>query len=72
MVVGLLTGHCRLNKHMHNSRLGDDDLCRFCLEEEETAVHVLSSVRGWRGCYKESWGNPTPCRAASWRNRYLG
>ncbi|KAK9497993.1 hypothetical protein O3M35_003884 [Rhynocoris fuscipes] len=41
MVVGLLTGHCRLNKHMYNMRLADDDLCRFCLEEEETAVHVL-------------------------------
>ncbi|KAK9511356.1 hypothetical protein O3M35_000024 [Rhynocoris fuscipes] len=41
MVVGLLqTGHCRLNKHMNNMRLADDDLCRFCFEEEETAVHV--------------------------------
>ena len=41
MLMGLLTGHCRLNKHMSNLGLEKDALCRFCQEEEETAIHVL-------------------------------
>ncbi|XP_073978772.1 uncharacterized protein [Rhodnius prolixus] len=46
MIVGLLTGHCRLRKHMHRMGLADDSLCRFCQEEEETALHVLCQCEG--------------------------
>ncbi|KAK9499414.1 hypothetical protein O3M35_002456 [Rhynocoris fuscipes] len=60
MVVGLLTGHCRLNKHMYNMRLADDDLCRFCLEEEETAVHVLCQCEGLARLRLRIMGDPYP------------
>lgn len=46
IIVGLLTGHCRLNKHMKALGLAEDTLCRFCMEEEETAVHVLCHCEG--------------------------
>ncbi|KAK9511556.1 hypothetical protein O3M35_000189 [Rhynocoris fuscipes] len=38
MIVGLLTVHCRLNKHTCNLRITEDDLCRFWLEEEESTI----------------------------------
>ncbi|KAK9507347.1 hypothetical protein O3M35_007223 [Rhynocoris fuscipes] len=36
MLIELLASHCRLNKHMSNMRLADDDQYRFCLENDET------------------------------------
>jgi hypothetical protein len=35
-VVGLLTGHCHLKGH-----LTDDPICERCLEEDESATHIL-------------------------------
>ena len=46
ILVGLLTGHCRLNKHMNNLGMEEDALCRFCQEEEETATDVLCHCDG--------------------------
>ena len=46
ILVGLLTGHCRLNKHMSTIGLTEELLCRFCQEEEETAVHILCHCEG--------------------------
>jgi ribonuclease HI len=40
IIVGQLTGHCRLNKHLETMGLAEENLCRFCQEEEETAEHV--------------------------------
>ena len=40
IIVGQLTGHCRLNKHLVTMSLAEDSLCRFCQEAEETAEHV--------------------------------
>lgn len=39
--VGLLTGHCRLNKHLHTLGVTDNPKCRGCNLEDETAEHVL-------------------------------
>jgi hypothetical protein len=42
LVVGLLTGHCHLRKHLH--RLGiykEEPVCRECGMGEETAHHIL-------------------------------
>ncbi|KAK9512815.1 hypothetical protein O3M35_001148 [Rhynocoris fuscipes] len=63
MVVGLLTGHCRLNKHKYNMLLADDDLCRFCLDEEETAVHFLCQCEGLARLRHRIMGEPytSPC-----------
>lgn len=42
LVVRALTGHCRLNKHMANIGLSDSKMCRFCSEEEETPLHIIT------------------------------
>ncbi|CAG9823164.1 unnamed protein product [Phaedon cochleariae] len=46
ILLGLLTGHCRLNKHMSTIGLTEELLCRFCQEKEETAVHILCHCEG--------------------------
>lgn len=40
-LVGLLTGHCGLRNHMYNIGKSETRTCRLCLEEDETARHVL-------------------------------
>lgn len=39
IIVGLLTAHCRLNRHMHH--IAKNAIYRFSTKEEETPVHVL-------------------------------
>ena len=41
IVTGLLTGHCRLKSHLYNMKLSNDASCRKCLDERETARHIL-------------------------------
>jgi hypothetical protein len=55
-VIGLLTGHNTLRRHLHVMGLSDDPTCRKCGTEEETSVHIL--------CECEA--------LASLRHRYLG
>ena len=41
-IVGLLTGHCHLRKHLNTIGVYDGPItCRKCGEGEETASHVL-------------------------------
>jgi hypothetical protein len=40
-VVGLFTGHCHLKRHLLKMDLTDDPTCERCLEEEESATHIL-------------------------------
>jgi hypothetical protein len=40
-VVGLLTGHCHLKGHLFKLGLINDPICERCLEEDETATHIL-------------------------------
>jgi hypothetical protein len=40
-VVGLFTGHCRLNGHLFKLGLADDPTCERCLEDDESAAHIL-------------------------------
>ncbi|XP_063390420.1 uncharacterized protein LOC134676066 [Cydia fagiglandana] len=42
-VTRILTGHCKLNKHMFQIGKKQDATCRFCQESEETAMHILCS-----------------------------
>lgn len=42
MVIGLLTGHGRLNKDMYNIGLTEDTACTHWQEKEEALVQVLS------------------------------
>jgi hypothetical protein len=40
-VVGLLTGHCHLKEHLWKLGLTDDPTCERCLQEDESATHIL-------------------------------
>ena len=40
IVIGLLTGHNTLRRHLCIMGLGNDPMCR-CSTEEETSVHIL-------------------------------
>jgi hypothetical protein len=40
-IVGLFTGHCHLKGHLFKLGLIDDPICEMCLEEDESATHVL-------------------------------
>uniref|UniRef100_A0A224XSM0 ribonuclease H n=1 Tax=Panstrongylus lignarius TaxID=156445 RepID=A0A224XSM0_9HEMI len=42
ILTGFLTGHCRLRGHLTKLGLENDSTCRFCGEEGETPVHVLT------------------------------
>ena len=38
-----ITGHCRLNKHMHVLGLSQNTQCTLCLDGEETPEHLLTA-----------------------------
>jgi hypothetical protein len=40
-VIGLLTGHNTLRRHLHIMGLCNDPMCRKCGTEEETSVSIL-------------------------------
>jgi hypothetical protein len=40
-VIGLFTGHCHLKGHLFKLGLTDDPTCERCLEEVESATHIL-------------------------------
>lgn len=46
LLIGALTGHGLLNKHLHNLGVTDSPLCRACMEAEETATHILLECAG--------------------------
>jgi len=41
VVIGLLTEHYTLRRHLHIMGLCNDPICRKCGTEEETSVHIL-------------------------------
>lgn len=51
-ITGIVTGHCKLNKHLYIQGLVNSPKCRGCNQEDETAEHVLcvcpaaTSIRG--------------------------
>ena len=55
-VIGLLTGHNTLRRHLHVMGLGNNPTCRKCGTEEETSVNILGECEA----------------SASLRHRYLG
>jgi hypothetical protein len=40
-VVGLLTGHCHLKRHLFKLELINHPICERCLEEDESVRHIL-------------------------------
>jgi len=43
LLVGLLTGHNTLNRHLTLLRRMDDRLCPLCGEQEDTSLHLLGN-----------------------------
>jgi len=41
VVIGLLTGHNTLRRHLHLMGLTNGPLCRGCGAEKETSAHIL-------------------------------
>jgi len=41
VVIGLLTGHNTLRRHLYIMGLCNNPICRKCGTEEETSVHIL-------------------------------
>ncbi|XP_045534631.1 uncharacterized protein LOC123721138 [Papilio machaon] len=56
VAVAALTGHGHFNKHLFNLGITDSPLCRACMEEEETALHVIQHCPA----------------VSDYRDRYLG
>ena len=42
VLVGVLTGHIALNRHLSVVKIWSDPLCPACGEEEETSYHLLA------------------------------
>ncbi|KAJ8921280.1 hypothetical protein NQ315_013753 [Exocentrus adspersus] len=40
-IVGILTGHCRLRRHLHLMVIEESPLCPECGEGEDTPIHLL-------------------------------
>ena len=43
ILVGLLTGHNWLNRHLKVMNIKENSLCPLCDEDEETSVHLLGN-----------------------------
>jgi len=45
VVIGLLTGHNTLRRHLYVMGLSDNPICRKCGTEEETSVRILRECK---------------------------
>jgi hypothetical protein len=46
-IEGLFTGHCHLKGHLFKLRLTDGPTCERCLEEDESATHILCDCEAY-------------------------
>jgi len=44
ILVGLLTGHITLNRHLTVMKIQEDPLCSACGEQEETSFHFFGGM----------------------------
>lgn len=44
-IIGILTGHAHLNKHLHTIGKVDTDLCTACGEAAETSIQSFANAR---------------------------
>lgn len=59
VIVGLLTGHCHLRKHLHRIGVYDGSiLCRKCGGAVETAEHVILDCDALARCRYQTLGPP--------------
>jgi hypothetical protein len=56
--LGLLTGHVRLNKHLHKMGLLSDLTCAACGIEEESALHFICVCPALANLRTQIFGKP--------------
>lgn len=59
-LAGILTGHCGLKSHMHKIGKSQEDTCRLCMEESETAQHILCECPATARVRLKYFGNGFP------------
>ena len=60
LIVGIVTGHCHLRKHMHRIGINKDNpICRVCGEEDETASHIIFTCGGLASLRHRIFGSAT-------------
>lgn len=57
-IVEMITGHCRLMKHLHTLGIKPEPDCRKCGMEEETAFHVLCECPAVMAARTKLYGKP--------------
>jgi ribonuclease HI len=58
LIIGFLTGHYPLKARLKLMQLGTDDECRWCLEEKETAEHLLRECEALANLRRIHLGKP--------------
>ncbi|KAI5651394.1 RNase H domain-containing protein [Phthorimaea operculella] len=58
MITSIITGHGHFNKHLSVIGVTDSPLCRACMEEEETAAHVVLHCKEVATYRAKHLGNP--------------
>nr|XP_022902690.1 uncharacterized protein LOC111415306 [Onthophagus taurus] len=58
--TGLLTGHCKVNKHLQNMKLADSPLCRACEQDDETVKHILCDCPSLTDLRMRTFGEEWP------------
>lgn len=56
IVIGLITGHCKVNSHLVKMRLRDDPDCELCGRTQETAMHIISECESIKSVRKHVYG----------------
>ena len=57
-VMGIITGHNTLSRHMNIMGLNNDPLCKHCEGELETSLHFISQCSYYVTTRMSIWGNP--------------
>jgi len=72
LLVGIITGHCGLNRHLNLLRVAESATCDFCHLEEETAEHFVCSCPAFMDLRLSTFGNqtilPEDLRKIPWKN----
>jgi hypothetical protein len=58
VLIGLLTGHVRLNKHLHKIGLLSDPTCAACGFEEESALYFMCVCPALANLRTQIFGEP--------------
>lgn len=58
LLTGAITGHALLNKHLFTLGVTDSPLCRACMEDDETAAHVILACPGVAAYRAKHLGSP--------------